>query len=143
MKMHELFESVERVPKGQASALYWANQLAEQNGKRSLWKHDLVEIEAALLDGSSEKFMIQNDNRIVGAIAFSTNDTSIHIEHLGSVQKGVGTLLMKRAEAFAARKKLPVTLVPNKTSLGFYEKLGYKPAGKGDLWSNEMISPKG
>ena len=126
---------IERMPKGRPSSEYWASVFARQNPDRSLWSEHEQELEAAILDGSPEKFMIRDGDRIVGAVAFAAHDKSVHIEHLGSLAPTVGTQLMRRVEQFASRKKLPVTLVPSDVAAGFYKKLGYAPTGRGNLWS--------
>lgn len=128
-------EDVERIAKGGATAKYWSGLFSTQNPNRSSWSAKQQELEAALLDGSPEKFIIRDGDRIVGAVAFFADTEAVHIEHLGSISAGAGTTLMKRVQQFASRKKLPITLVPSTEAMGFYKKLGFTPTGRGNLWS--------
>lgn len=128
-------EDVERIAKGGATAEYWSRLFSEQNPNRQGWSAKEQELEAALLDGSPEKFIVRADDKIVGAVAFYADTKSVHIEHLGSISSGAGTELMKRVQKFADRKKLPITLVPSTEAVGFYKKLGFTPTKQGNLWS--------
>lgn len=123
---------IEKIPAGHASAMYWAKVFAAQSGRTS--DANTAELEAAILDGAKNKFMMREGDLILGAIAFNSDEQSVHIEHLGSLAPGVGTALLQRAESFAKRKKLPVTLVPSSVALGFYTKHGYVHTGPGALW---------
>lgn len=129
-------EDVERISKGAATAEYWSNLFSEQNPNRASWTAKEQELEAALLDGSPEKFIVRDGHKIVGAVAFYADSKSVHVEHLGSISSGVGTELMKRVQKFADRKKLPITLVPSLVAKNFYKKLGFVPSPvRGDIWS--------
>ena len=120
---------IEKLPTGSSSAMYWAKKFElQQSTPRPNWGPHEEEIEAAILDGAEYKYIYTVNELIVGAIAFNNVDTSIHVEHLGSLQKGVGSALMQVVEKFARRKKLFVTLIPSNIAQGFYKKLGYRDA---------------
>jgi N-acetylglutamate synthase-like GNAT family acetyltransferase len=123
--------SPEKISKGYATAAYYSSEFTKQNLNEWSFNHD--ELNAALLDQAPNKFIVQDNNRIVGAIAFNVHDDCINIEHVGSLQAGVGSLLMKRAEDFARRKKLKVTLVSSDVAKGFYAKRGYKSVDSSQL----------
>jgi histone acetyltransferase (RNA polymerase elongator complex component) len=125
MKISELLkEEIEKLPKGEASAMYWARRFEEENfHDEKVENHS--ELEAALLDNVPHKWAKIEDHRIAAAISFS-EDEAIHISHFGSILPGAGAELLTAVERFAKRKKKNVTLVSSKIAASYYEKRGYK-----------------
>lgn len=121
----------QKIASSWASNEYWVGKFSQQLGHRPQ-SHAEEEVEAALLDGASQKFVAQIDGEIVGAISYqmSVDSNEVTATHLGSTVTGIGSQLIKKAMSYASRMKVPLRLQSSNEAVGFYAKLGFEDEGK-------------
>lgn len=73
-------------------------------------------------------------SRLRGAVSYRVHLDRVHIHALGSLEAGVGSLLIKLVENLATELGRPVTLLSTRLSEGFYVKQGY------DFTSGRLMS---
>lgn len=87
------------------------------------------------VDYESYHVFIEEKNRVIAYLrVYSANLDTAQIGRVLTLErkKGLGTLIMKKAEEFAKINMncKKITLHSQKTAQGFYEKLGYTPVGE-------------
>ena len=85
-----------------------------------------AEIDRALRRSGPAAVVRGADGKLVGAISWKSSKEALHVQDLGSLQRGAGSALMQVVENEADKSKKEVTLFADPSAIGFYEKRGYK-----------------
>ena len=130
--------SVEDLPESEVEGL--RDAFTESRQGRQLYTAHETLIEEALFDQEAEFMVARNSKGQISAVmSFRTDEDSwsLHVEHIGSLEKGAGGSLMRGLMSRADESGMSITLVSSSGARGFYEKLGFKPTGEGDMYSRE------
>jgi histone acetyltransferase (RNA polymerase elongator complex component) len=103
-----------------------AREFMKQNPDRSSWSSNAQELEAALLSGAQEKYVVRQGKKIIAAIAYERDEDGYFVDHLGSMVKGHGSKLMNDLKRKAVRDGVDIILTSSIEAEGFYQKLGFK-----------------
>jgi len=92
------------------------------------------EAEAAVLSGTSNKFIVYEGKRVAGAASYDIDESTktVFIDHLGSLIKGTGKQMVQEIEN-TVPPGYRVVLTSSDQAKKFWDKLGYKPTGEGSL----------
>lgn len=104
-------------------------KLVQQIAENTAPEANREELEAALLSGWPKKRVARNaEGKIVAAISYSNEAGGpIHIDHLGSVEPGGGSALMRDVTKEADRQGKTISLVEAKSAEGYYKQFGFEP----------------
>lgn len=87
-----------------------------------------------VVSGNEVRVIVDAGGDLRGAISFIANrDDYVYVRNLGSMIKGGGTQLLREAARAADDAGVPLRLVPSDSAVGFYEKLGFKDLGNGEV----------
>jgi ribosomal protein S18 acetylase RimI-like enzyme len=89
--------------------------------------------------------VVEQDGRVIGMMALSTDETAGWIDHLylhpNAVGHGIGSKLLRQAKAFLGSPIRLYTFQENSKAIKFYEQHGFKAIAYGDGSGNEENCP--
>lgn len=136
--MKEFLHESRRVPIRRAHDRQFLLEKLEQayQGDPAQGSPGYTEIEAALLSHAKQVYWAEGTLGVIaGAIAFQVQRDCVFIDHVGSLEPGIGSKLVKIAEDQAKRLGVSVNIVPSNAAKKWWENRGYRASGPGLLMS--------